>query len=244
MSEAETRARPAPAPKLDPERVAYWYLRLNGFLQIDNFVVHPATYGGQRADADLIGVRFPHRAERLFDNRDDLMADDAATLGLCTDKIDVVVAEVKISRCALNGPWTNEAAQNIHRVLAAVGCLPPEAIEPAAQALYSDAIYDALPHLRVRLVLIGREPDPDIAARYAGITQVTWAVALAFIQDRFQRYRRQKAQTNQWDVTGQRLKTLAQDCSPEEFFDEVTARMRRGHAGALVSPDAQPAAQP
>ena len=25
---------------LDPEKVAYWYFRLNGFFQIENFVVH------------------------------------------------------------------------------------------------------------------------------------------------------------------------------------------------------------
>jgi hypothetical protein len=39
---------------LDPEKVAYWYFRLNGFFR-----------GGKQTDADLLGVRFPHRAERL-----------------------------------------------------------------------------------------------------------------------------------------------------------------------------------
>ncbi len=33
---------------LDPEKVAYWYFCLNGFLQIENFVVHPERRGGQR----------------------------------------------------------------------------------------------------------------------------------------------------------------------------------------------------
>jgi hypothetical protein len=27
--------------RLDPEKVAYWYFRLNGFFEIENFVVHP-----------------------------------------------------------------------------------------------------------------------------------------------------------------------------------------------------------
>ena len=61
---------------LDPEKVAYWYFRLNGFLQIENFVVHPERRGGQRTDADLLAVRFPHRAERLFDSPNDIMTDD------------------------------------------------------------------------------------------------------------------------------------------------------------------------
>jgi hypothetical protein len=36
---------------LDPEKVAYWYFRLNGFFQIENFVVHPARRGGRRRPA-------------------------------------------------------------------------------------------------------------------------------------------------------------------------------------------------
>ena len=61
---------------LDPEKVAYWYFRLNGFLQIENFVVHPERRGGQRTDADLLAVRFRHRAERLFGSPNDIMTDD------------------------------------------------------------------------------------------------------------------------------------------------------------------------
>ena len=30
---------------LNPEKVAYWYLRLNGFLQIEDFYVHPDGKG-------------------------------------------------------------------------------------------------------------------------------------------------------------------------------------------------------
>lgn len=60
---------------LAPERVAYWYFRLNGFFQMENVVVHPARCGSQRTDADLLAVRFPYRAERLFDNPDYFMDD-------------------------------------------------------------------------------------------------------------------------------------------------------------------------
>ena len=41
------------AEHLDPEKVAYWYFRLNGFLQIESFLVHPERRGGQRTDAAL-----------------------------------------------------------------------------------------------------------------------------------------------------------------------------------------------
>ena len=40
-------------------QLAYWYLRLNGLLNIPDFVVHPEQGGNQRTDVDVLGVRFP-----------------------------------------------------------------------------------------------------------------------------------------------------------------------------------------
>jgi hypothetical protein len=71
----------APEVRLPPERVAYWYFRLNGFLQIENFVLHPAGGGSQRTDADLLAVRFPDRKELLFDHAEP-MQDDITGLSL------------------------------------------------------------------------------------------------------------------------------------------------------------------
>lgn len=48
----------------------------DGFLQIEDFCVHPGGRGGVRTDADLLAVRFPHRAERLYDDPSDIMEDD------------------------------------------------------------------------------------------------------------------------------------------------------------------------
>lgn len=210
-----------PPPRLPPERVAYWYFRLNGFLQIENFVVHPKLYGGQRTDADLIGVRFPYRAERLIDNPDDLMEDDFERLHLLNDRADIVIAEVKTGRCALNGPWTNEEDQNINRVLAAIGSLPADMIDEAANALYAAASFDQPDHPRIRLILVGREADSAIAEKYAGITQLTWAEVLSFIWQRFHRYSRQKAQVDQWDHVGRCLKELVRRNDEREFVATV-----------------------
>jgi hypothetical protein len=52
------------------------------------------------------------------------MADDVQSLALSGDLIDVAIAEVKTSRCTLNGPWTRQDRQNVQRVLAAIGCVP------------------------------------------------------------------------------------------------------------------------
>ena len=145
--------RPTP---LNAEKVAYWYFRLNGFLQIENFVVHPERGSEQRTDADLLAVRFPYRAERLFDNPHDIMRDDEARLSLSADQIEVVIAEVKTNRpCTLNSPWTREDHQNVHRVLAAIGCLPPGQIKQAAADIYTTGIHKSELGLRVRRVAVG-----------------------------------------------------------------------------------------
>ena len=189
--------------RLDPEKVAYWYFRLNGFLQIENFVVHPERRGGQRTDADLLGVRFPHRAERLFDDPNDIMADDEQRLALSRDQIDVVIAEVKTNQpCTLNGPWTRKDRQNAHRVLAAIGCFSPGHIERAAADIYRVGVHVSKLGLRVRLVAVGRERSEELSASYPDVTQLTWPEMLAFVWDRLRRYQNQKAQVDQWDEQG------------------------------------------
>jgi hypothetical protein len=50
------------------ERIAYWYLRLNGFFLLENFV-HHETPERRGADADLLAVRLPNARERI-DARD------------------------------------------------------------------------------------------------------------------------------------------------------------------------------
>lgn len=58
------------------ETLTYWYLRLNGFIPMRNFVLHRANIEGQAAaDTDLLAVRFPHVYEEIggqpldWDNR-------------------------------------------------------------------------------------------------------------------------------------------------------------------------------
>ena len=221
MSRAPVRPE---VKSLDPEKVAYWYLRLNGFFQIENFIVHPAGRGGQRTDIDLLAVRFPFRAERLFDDPNDIMADDVQKLALSSDSIDVVIAEVKRSQpCALNGPWTRQDRQNVHRVLAAIGCFPSDLIDHAAADIYQTGSHRSDIPLRIRLVAVGRDRNDDLAAAYPAVTQLIWAEMLAFIWDRLHRYRQQKTQVDQWDPEGRKIKRLADEHkrSRDDFIERA-----------------------
>lgn len=64
-SKQQTKRVDKKMTKIHPEKLAYWYFRLNGCLTIENFVVHPDWRRGQQTEIDLIAVRFPHRAELL-----------------------------------------------------------------------------------------------------------------------------------------------------------------------------------
>ncbi|MCX9011945.1 MAG: hypothetical protein OIN66_12580 [Candidatus Methanoperedens sp.] len=53
------------------EELAYWYLRLNGFFPITDFVFHSVRNGNQNsynADADILAIRPPNAHEKIDDD--------------------------------------------------------------------------------------------------------------------------------------------------------------------------------
>lgn len=180
------------------EHLAYWYFRLNGFLTIPNFVVHPDTGRNQRTDVDILGVRFPNRAE-LYPN---VMSDDPIVSR--TDKPFLIIAEVKRGQCALNGPWTRADQQNVHRVLRSVGAHADVQVDEVAHALYTSGFSDAA-QCFTSLVCLGDYRSDDIATRYPNVPQILWSRVLEFIYSRFRTYSAQKISHGQWDSAGQEL---------------------------------------
>ena len=52
-------ARPS-SPTYEPEKIAYWFFRINGCLTITNFLVHHERRGHFSTEVDVLAVRFPH----------------------------------------------------------------------------------------------------------------------------------------------------------------------------------------
>jgi hypothetical protein len=144
-------------PISNPDRLAYWYFRLNGFLTIENFIVHPDTGDGQRTDADLLAVRFRHRAENLV-----CPMEDDPRLACCDLFVNVVIAEVKTGSCALNGPWTDPGKKNMHRVLSSTGCIANDLLDLACKCLYKQGKW-ASELVQVRLFALGNKKSPNLA---------------------------------------------------------------------------------
>lgn len=187
-------------PKRTPERLIYWYLRLNGFLLLENFIIHPETGGNQRTEADLLGVRFKHRSELL----ENPMEDDPKYVD-CITFCNVVIAEVKRGQCALNGPWTRPEDQNMLRILRAIGCFDENTVADAARALYNNGRYQT-DQVTCRLLAFGHR-EGEIAIQ--GVPQILFGDVINFIHKRFRDYSRQKASVGNWPTDGQKLRELA-----------------------------------
>lgn len=200
---------------ISSEQLAYWYLRLNGFLTIPNFVVHPDRGHNQETDVDVLGVRFPYRGENLH-----RPMKDESRFSRVREKSFIAIAEVKSGRCALNGPWTNPERQNMLRVLRAVGSFPKIEAELAAKSLYEVGHYQCQLYY-VSLMCLGREPNPEVAERYPQVPQILWTDVLAFIYRRFREYRNQKASHPQWDADGVALWEIFERSRDEHQFEET-----------------------
>lgn len=207
-------------PIFRTEQVAYWFFRLNGCMNIVNFLVHHERRGREGTDVDILAVRFPHRQELAMSNepmRDHPVFDSDS-------RIDLIIAEVKTGRCRLNGPWIDPDKQNMHRVLYAVGAFPEDRVPAVAESLYECQFYTD-DHFRVRLFALGREKDPDL---YPLVVQLTWEDMLTFIYQRLKKYHSIKSQHRQWDWCGKRLYSKMRKhyrSSAEDFAQDVLAQM-------------------
>ena len=75
------------------ETLAYWYLRLNGFFLLNNFVVHRTPHNRHSSDIDLLGIRMPYVFEEVGGQENDW--DNNLTEILNPDLPTGVICEVK-----------------------------------------------------------------------------------------------------------------------------------------------------
>ena len=224
-----------PPRPISPEATAQWYFRLNGCLQIENFVLHPdpdcePSENQARTDADLIGVRMPWRDGELG------MKDDSQSFGDQNGKLLVYFAEVKAGGyCRLNGPWSKPTSGNIPRVLHAIGCFKTSVeIQRAADRLYEDCFFED-ERLIVRMVAFGTRKNPVVENSTARALQITWDSALHFIHERFQSNQICKADHDQWPEIGQELWRLSKRGDAKRFTESVVSRFPRGRRRNLTA---------
>jgi hypothetical protein len=214
-----------------PDRLAYWYFRLNGFLTTENFVIHPERGHDQRTDADVLALRFTDRVEG---GKNAPLGDDPV-VAECATPINVVIAEVKRGRCGLNGPWTNPEAGNMREVLRAIGCVPFVKLGDASSALFSGGSWSHGP-VSIRLFALGEYPDEQLPLPQE--QQIAWEHVIMFVLERFRGYRNRKSAVGQWADDGKKLQEAAvrNDIALiralfglRPFDDELIGRLRPRH---------------
>lgn len=202
--------------RLRTEDLAGWYLRLNGFLTMPNFIVHRDEGYGQRTEADILAVRFPYREEVVCEFGDDgvaresAMADDRIFVEL-TRKPCILITEVKATTCSLNDRLIDPAEHNLERVLRVIGILPRDQIAAASAAVYRNGFVD-YQEVYIGFCCVGERinrhlGNPRLKCRYdpARVPQITFEQISEFIYGRFDAFTNQKRYHHQWGCVGRLL---------------------------------------
>lgn len=199
------------------DELALWFFRFNGLLTIGNFILHPDVSGSARTDADIVGVRFPYRSEfPAGDGGDDVWFQSQNAQPV------VILAEVKTTQCALNGPWSDPAKRNINKVLSDLGWYQSEEVSKAAATLYSSGLYEGA--IRTSLFCIGETRNEQLRQRYPLVPQRTWSEVIGWIHRRFDRHEDRKADHGQWNSAGQEL---WRSFTPAQSSQDFEKRVRR-----------------
>jgi|SRR5579859_6995650 len=165
------------------ERVAGWYFRLNGFLSIPGFVVHPDVVRRHPlTEADLIAVRFPNSHE-VIDGR--VMNDDRRLIRLASaSQVLFLLVEVKLDQCQINGPWTDPQKGSMQRVIRRMGFANDATVDQIAAEMYRDLRWED-ERTAVQYVAVGKRTNEGVGRSYPQLLQVTWDDIAVFLFDRF-----------------------------------------------------------
>lgn len=168
------------------EQVAHWYFRLNGFLTIPGFVVHPdQRQRCPRTEADIMGVRLPFSVEEIAGRP---MLDDPILTGLANrEQVLFVLVEIKADLCKINGPWSDKNAGNMERVIRRFGFSGEGAIEGIAAQMYSQLRWEEKDNV-LQYVTVGRRWNQGLQRKYPGLLQITWNQVSDFLFERFSRF--------------------------------------------------------
>lgn len=206
------------------EDVAQWYFRLNGFLLIPAFVVHPdreERYA--RTDADILGVRFPYSSERIGART---MDDDPRLVAMANPpQATLVMAEAKSTGgSSINGPWTTRERGNMQRAIRRLGFATESMVEEIAETMYTSLRWENSSYV-LQYICIAEMPSSDYARRYEKLVQVTWNDIADFLFARFKAFP-EKLPTGetvhrQWPRFGRkfgRCSRFMQSCSDAREF--------------------------
>ncbi|MGB3632487.1 MAG: hypothetical protein WA982_00450 [Rubrobacteraceae bacterium] len=168
------------------EEVASWYFRLNGFLSIPGYVVHPDTPRRfPRTEADLMAVRFPHSVEKI--NQMPMQDDRRLTDLTKPTQTLFVLVEVKSDLCKINGPWSRESEGNMQRAIGRLGFAGGTELDEIAGEMYRSLRRESNDNI-LQYIAVGKRRNDGLANKYSALVQITWKDIGKFLYYRFKKF--------------------------------------------------------
>jgi hypothetical protein len=169
------------------ETFVTWYLRLNGYFTVPNFVVHAGDdqsrirgdVVGNRTELDTLAIRLPYSREKSgtqFPMHDALIHGPPG-------KFDVVFAEVKSGNSkSPNKSWQREErVSDIAYMLRFLGWHKDETkIQEAARKLQHNFSFEEA-HLRMRYIIFSETVDRTWSGR--GVQYITFDECILFLAE-------------------------------------------------------------
>ena len=182
------------------ELLSYWYLRLNGFFPITNFVLHQPSGSGQSSDCDVLGVRFPHVAEMIANDYENNLGWDEKFFKSCkiaSEKDTVgIITQVKSGSYTVEEVKKSFNKNNLFYAVYRLGMFPREDVPGIVEALCEQPIVRRDKRVVAKLLIDTKEFFHPEANRKRE-NKVPWfRLPLEhvdeFITDRFLRYKNHK----------------------------------------------------
>jgi hypothetical protein len=148
------------------ETLGYWYLRLNGFISMRNFVLHRRNIDDRpTADTDLLAVRFPHVYEQVGGQPMDWDRERFRRWGIDLDRNVALIVEVKTGR--VNPQILGGRDERLRAALRRLGIFEREHADELAAAL-SDRALVQINSWTIAKLLITNAPVEN--QRWLGLT--------------------------------------------------------------------------
>jgi len=160
------------------EELAYWYLRLNGFFPLSNFVVHKSSHVTYTSDCDLVAVRHPNVYEEIGGKDDDW--DDVLCSRLDFNRTIGLICEVKTGGYDRTKLFKTA---NVRYAIGRLGIVPINRIEEISHQLMNSSTIDISDDLQISKLLVG-----NLDERPADYICVNLRSVRKFLRERVKKY--------------------------------------------------------
>lgn len=164
------------------EEIVYWYLRLNGFFPLTNFVIHRSSEVAHSSDCDLLAVRLPFVYEEIGGNLDDWDRSLVEIIGF--DFPIGIICEVKTGGFDVKDIFRPEY---VKYSVGRLGFTPKDNIVNLSKELNNVPLKETKEGYRICKLLIANEQKKAPGFFYKSLNEVE-----DFIENRVRKYRNEK----------------------------------------------------